>query len=143
MSKLEKIIVRATMNTARMSDEQLLNMGFTQAEIDAGDHLPTVGGGVASSTQILTDLQTVLTNGFLATQTARAQAAAGPIEDLPGMVTTVLRSAQDMVRALTYILEGSQIQTSLTAPTGGLVQSGDSNATTCYNLLTGVYQILK
>lgn len=105
--------------------------------------VPAFGKFVASSTQILTDLQTVLTNGFLATQLARAQAAAGPIEDLPGMVTGVLRSAQDMVAKLTYILEGSQIQTSLTNPANGLVQSGDSNATTCWNLLTGIYQILK
>src|ERR1700756_916380 len=123
MSKLERTIIQATMDTARMSNEQLLKLGFTQEEIDAGLHLPTVGGGVSSSTQILTDLGTVLTNGFLATQTARSNAAAGPIEDLPGMVTAVLRCAQEMVQKLTYILEGSELQTSLTAPSGGLVQS--------------------
>jgi len=98
---------------------------------------------VSNSSQIITDFGTVLTNGFLATQYARANAAAGPITDLPGMVASCKLRMQETAEILAYILEGSSVQTSLTAPAGGLVLTGDSNATTCWNLLTGIYQILK
>ena len=35
----------ATPETAKMSDEELKKLGFTQADIDAGMHIPKVGGG--------------------------------------------------------------------------------------------------
>lgn len=98
---------------------------------------------VANSTQIITDLNTVINAGYLATQLARAQAAAGPITDLPGVVQGVKLRMQEAVEVLAYVLEGSSVQLSLTNPANGLVQSGDSNAATCWNLLTGIYQILK
>lgn len=102
-----------------------------------------LGYFVSNSTQIITDLQTAASATLLATQLARANVAAGPITDLPGSLDLLVKKAKEMVQLMSYILEGSQIQTSLTAPAGGLVQTGDSNAATTWNVLTGVYQILK
>lgn len=39
---------KPSMKTARMSNEELLNNGYTQDQIDKGEHLPTVGGGAPS-----------------------------------------------------------------------------------------------
>jgi hypothetical protein len=98
---------------------------------------------VASSTQIITDITTVQTNGNSATATAAAQAAAGPMMDLPGLIASVKLNAQEMAEKLAYILQGSMIQSGspITAPTGGIVTSAADSAN--YNLLTGIYQILK
>ena len=96
----------------------------------------------SNSTQILTDLKSAIANApYSATAQAAAIAAAGPVEDLQGMVKSVLLNAQEMVQKLAYILGGTMVQGSLTAPTGGLITSGSDSAT--YNLLVGIYQILK
>ena len=135
-------LARASMDTARLSDEQLLNVGFTREEIDAGLHLPTIGGGVGNSTQIITDLTTASTTTLSTTAVAAMNAAAGPIEDVPAMIKSILLNAQEMTAKLNYLLGGSMIApASLTAPTGGLITSAADG--TLYNLLVGVFQILK
>jgi hypothetical protein len=135
-------LARASMDTARLSDEQLLNLGFTREEIDAGQHLPMVGGGVGNSTQIITDLTTAVNTTLSATAIANMNAAAGPIEDASAMIKSVLLNAQEMVMKLNYLLGGSQIApASLTAPVGGIITSAADG--TLYNLLVGVFQILK
>ena len=96
----------------------------------------------SNSTQIITDLTTVITN-ISATQTTRANAAAGPITDVNGTVNLLKTKAQEMVEILAYLLEGVQFVTSQSAPANGIFQTGDSNAANGYNLLTGIYQILK
>lgn len=77
-----------------------------------------------------------------ATATAAAIAAAGPMEDLPGMLKSILLNFQEATMKLNYILGGSMVApASLTAPTGGIVTSGADS--TLYNLLVGIFQILK
>ena len=134
---------RVTFLNARLSDEQLLALGWSQAELDAGSHLPTVSGAVSNSSQILTDMASAIANApFSTTAQANAAAAAGPIEDLQGMVKSVLLNFQEVQTKLNYILGGAQIApASLTAPTGGLITSAADSAT--YNLLVGIFQILK
>src|SRR4029077_18226989 len=39
---------KASMETARMTDEQLKERGFTQQDIEEGKHLPSVGGAAIS-----------------------------------------------------------------------------------------------
>ena len=94
----------------------------------------------SNSTQIISDLNTAATSTFTAGEIASANAAAGPITDLPGNITLLKLKAQEMKEILAYILEGTQTSSNLTAPAGGIVPSSDA---TLYNLLTGVYQILK
>ena len=38
----------ATSATSKMSNEELLKHGFTQADIDAAKHIPSVGGGASA-----------------------------------------------------------------------------------------------
>lgn len=95
-----------------------------------------------NSTQIITDLNTAITNQpYSATSVAASIAAAGPIMDTNAMVKSVLVNAQEMAEKLAYLLGGSMVQGSLTAPSGGVIDSGTNSAT--YNLLVGIYQILK
>ena len=97
---------------------------------------------VSNSTQIITDLGTAISSSpYSETSQAASIAAAGPIMDTTGMIKSVLNDAQAMVEKLAYILEGKATQSSLTAPTGGIITSAADSAT--YNLLVGIYQILK
>lgn len=43
--------VNDLMKFARMTDDELKQAGFTQAQIDAGEHLPTVGGGAPETVE--------------------------------------------------------------------------------------------
>ena len=134
---------RVTFLNARLSDEQLLALGWTREELDAGSHLPTISGAVGNSTQIITDMTSAVANApFSATAQSNAIAAAGPIEDLTAMVNSVLLNFKEVQMKLNYILGGSMIApASLTAPTGGLITTSSDSAT--YNLLVGIFQILK
>ena len=116
---------------------QLLKMFFTMWIA------PAFGKWVSNSTQIITDMKSAITNQpYSTTATANALAAAGPIMDLPGMVDSILLNFQEAQEKLNYILGGSMIApASLTAPTGGVMTSGSDSAT--YNLLVGIFQILK
>lgn len=95
----------------------------------------------SNSTQVITDLNTAATAVYSATATAAAIAAAGPIMDLPGVLVLCQRKAQEIRQILCYVLEGSQLTTSLTAPSGGVITTGADNST--YTTLVGVYQIMK
>ena len=95
----------------------------------------------SNSTQVITDLNTAATATYSATALAAAAAAAGPIMDLPGVLQLCKLKAQEIHDILVYVLEGSQVSTSLTAPSGGVITTGSDNST--YNTLVGVYQILK
>lgn len=131
----------------KMRDEELMAKGWTQAQLDAGEHLPKVSGAVGNSTQLLTDMASAIANQpYSATATAAALAAAGPIEDLNGMVKSILLNFQEAQMKLNYILNGSQlVATTITAPpTAGntpLIATATDSST--YNLLVGIYQILK
>lgn len=94
----------------------------------------------SNSTQIITDLNTAATSTFTAGEKASAIAAAGPIMDIAGNINLCKTKAQEIAEILAYLLEGAAVQTSLTAPSGGIIPSSD---TTLYNTLVGVYQILK
>ena len=99
--------------------------------------LPAFGKFVSNSTQIIADLTTVQTN-VSSTQTTRAIAPAGPIMDVNGVLASLIIRAQEMKELLAYLLGSSQVY----ATTGGIFQTGDANATTGYNLLLGIAQIL-
>lgn len=135
---------KVTFLNAMLSDEQLLQLGWSQHELDEGKHLPSVSGAVGNSTQIIADMKSAAANApFSATAQAAAIAAAGPIEDLTAMVNSVLLNFIEAQAKLNYILGGSMIApASLTAPTGGLIAGGGADAAT-YNLLVGIFQILK
>lgn len=123
--------LKATIRTARMSDEQLLKYGFSQADIDAGKHLPTVGGGT-NSTAVITDLGTVASN-INATQRGRAIAAAGPILDLDAAVALMLLRMQEVKALATYLLYGGETTTSNPGGQGGsqaILQTGEQSCTT-------------
>jgi hypothetical protein len=95
-----------------------------------------------NSTQIITDLTSALANQpYSATAQAAQNAAAGPIMALADNILLVQRKAQEMAELLAYLLQGTQTQGSLTAPSGGPITTGADSAT--YNLLVGIYQILK
>jgi|SRR5580698_513159 hypothetical protein len=97
---------------------------------------------VSNSTQIITDLGTALANSpYSTTAQANSNNPNGPIMALYDNILLVQRKAQEMAELLAYLLGGSQVQGSLTAPTGGPITSAADSAT--YNLLVGVYQILK
>lgn len=97
---------------------------------------------MAASSQIISDLTTASNATYSATATAAAIAAAGPIIDLNGALKLVTLKAQEMAVILNYVLGGSAATAnSFTAPTGGVVTSGSDS--TNYNLLVGVYQLLK
>lgn len=95
----------------------------------------------SNSTQIITDLNTAATATYSATAKAAAISATGPIMDIAGLLTSCVRDAQALAEKLAYVLEGAAVQTSLTAPTGGVITTGADNST--YTTLVGVYQILK
>jgi hypothetical protein len=137
-----RVTPKATLLTAFMREECLLVYGFTREEIEAGLHLPPVGGGVGNSSQIITDLTTAIATALSTTALANATNANGPIMDLSAMMRSVLLNAQEMVWKLNYMLGGSMVApASLTAPTGGPITSAADG--TIYNLLVGVFQILK
>ena len=102
-------------------------------------------GFVSNSTQIITDLGTALVNSPYSTQAiANAQAPAGPIMALYDNILLVQRKAQEMAVLLGYLLGGSQTTPpvgGLTAPSGGPITVSYDLAT--YNLLVGIFQILK
>lgn len=95
----------------------------------------------SNSTQVITDLNTAATAVYSATAVAAAVAAAGPMMDLQGVLQLCKLKAQEIHDILVYVLEGKQISTSLTAPSGGIITTGADNAT--FVTLVGVYQILK
>ena len=127
---------------AKMTEEELLAYGFTQEEIDAGDHLMSVSGAVSNSTQLLTDMTTAINTALSATAIANSNNANGPIQDLLAQMKGVLLNFEEAAAKLNYLLAGTQIPAaSLTAPTGGpITVAADA---TIYNLLVGIYQILK
>lgn len=101
-----------------------------------------LGYFVSSSTQIITDLGTVLASSpYSTTAQANQNAAAGPIMALYDNILLVQRKAQEMAVLLSLLLCGSQVANSLTAPTGGPITSAADSAS--YNLLVGIFQILK
>jgi hypothetical protein len=105
-----------------------------------------LGYFVANSTQLLTDMGTVITNGNSTTTYSNAIAAGGPIMDIAGMLASVKLNFQEATEKLAYILQGSQVQNgpgagTITAPSGGIITN--TSDLTNYNLLTGIYQILK
>lgn len=133
----------ASIKTARMSEAELLAYGFTHEDIEAGAHLPPVKGAVGNSTAILADMASAVALApYSATAQAAAQAAAGPMEDLPAMIKSVLLNFQEAKQKLNYILGSSMLTPTggVSAPTGGLITSGADGAT--YNLLVGIFQIL-
>jgi hypothetical protein len=134
-------LARNVMDTAKLKDEQLLELGFTREEIDAGQHLPTVGGGASNSTQLITDMNSALALTLTPGEIASGVAAAGPLQDLTAQMKSVLLNFQEAAAKLNYLLAGTQIAAaSLTAPVGGPIVTGDNGI---YNLLVGIYQILK
>ena len=72
---------------------------------------------MAASTQIITDLQTAETAGGDATTTANAIAAAGPIQDVGGMLTNAVIHAQELRKLLleldTVVDAGDGFQTQI------------------------------
>jgi len=103
---------------------------------------PAFGKFVSNSTQIITDMNSAIANApFSTTAQANATAAAGPMMDLQGVLKSVLLRFQEAAELLAYILSGTMVQGSLTAPTGGIITSAADSAT--YNLLVGIYQIIK
>lgn len=142
MTLLEKMKSFGFKQTWQMTNEELLKFGFTQEQIEAGDHLPPVRGGASNSTQLITDMASAIANApFSTTAQTNANAAAGPITDLQGLMLSIKLNFQEAAEKLAYLLAGSQVQGSLTAPTGGPITTGADSAT--YNLLVGIYQILK
>ena len=95
-----------------------------------------------ASSQCITDMVTASTATYSATATANALAAAGPIMDLNGVLKSVTLKLQECAVILNYVLGGqATTANSYTAPTGGVVTT--SSDSTNYNLLVGVYQLLK
>jgi hypothetical protein len=95
-----------------------------------------------ASTQLITDMNAASSGAYSATATANAIAAAGPIMDLTGVLKTVMLRFQEAAVILNYVLGGqATTANSLTAPTGGVVTTSSDNAN--YNLLVGIYQLLK
>lgn len=127
---------------AKMTEEELLAYGFTQEEIDAGDHLMSVSGAVGNSTQLITDMTTAINTTLSATAIANSNNPNGPVQDLLAQMKGVLLNFEEAAAKLNYLLAGTQIPAaSLTAPTGGpITVAADA---TIYNLLVGIYQILK
>lgn len=78
---------------------------------------------------------------FSTTAQTNQNAAAGPITDTAGVLRSVLLNFQEAAEKLAYILGGSMVQGSLTAPSGGIITNASDSAT--YSLLVGIYQILK
>jgi hypothetical protein len=81
---------------------------------------------------VLGDLATVNSTAFDAVSVTRANAAAGPIMDLPAAASLLQLKAQEMKELLFYILSGNQIGSGSSGP----VRSGDANYTLLNNLLT-------
>jgi hypothetical protein len=59
---------------------------------------------MANSTAMITDMTTVATNGPSSVTTANAIAPAGPIEDYPGMVQSVITDLSDLKTKLNLVL---------------------------------------
>lgn len=95
----------------------------------------------SNSTQIITDLKTVLSTGFSATATAAAIAAAGPITDLPGVVSLLLLKAQEMKFILNYLTSPNQMIGGGSAGGSGALVTTAADSTVA-NLLIGIAQIL-
>ena len=107
---------------------------------------PAFGKFVGNSTQIITDLGNALqASGYSPQANAASQAPAGPIMAIYDNILLVQRKAQEMAVLLGYLLSGAQTSPpalgGLTAPSGGPVTVNFDLAT--YNLLVGVFQILK
>ncbi len=83
---------------------------------------------------IVADLTTVSTTAFAAASVTRANAAAGPIMDLPGCAELLLVKAQEMKELLNYMLSGNAIGSGSSGP----VQSGDANYTALNNTQTAL-----
>jgi hypothetical protein len=140
----QKAMLKAGVMPWKATDEQLLSFGYTREEIVAGEHLPTIGGGVGNSSQLITDMTTAIATTLSATAVANMNAANGPIMDLTGNMKEVLLKFQEAAELLTYMLGGTMINPptgGLTAPTGGPITSAADG--TLYNLLVGIFQILK
>lgn len=75
---------------------------------------------MSASTQVITDCNTVLSTGFSATSQANANAAAGPIQDLTGNVTALLRKFQECKYLIGQVLNA--------------IDSGDGVKTTLQNI---------
>lgn len=96
----------------------------------------------SNSTQLITDMASAAGTTFSATAVAAAQAAAGPMMDLTGTLKSCTLKLQEIAQILNYVLGGSaKAPASLTAPAGGLITTGADSTT--YNLLVGIFQILK
>lgn len=76
---------------------------------------------MAASTAIITDLTTAAGLAPTAASTAKSQAAAGPIEDLPGNMSIALLKAKELKVLITAIVTGTD--------------SSDPNYTTLNNVL--------
>jgi hypothetical protein len=59
---------------------------------------------MATTAQILTDLNTVVTNGFATVTKANAIAPAGPIEDMTGMVNNAVLKVQELKVVLANLI---------------------------------------
>jgi hypothetical protein len=59
---------------------------------------------MATSSQILTDAQSAITTGPSAATIAKANAAAGPITDVPGMLIKLRDQAKELKQLTNYIL---------------------------------------
>lgn len=104
--------------------------------------MPLFGQFVGNSTTILTDMAAAIAMTPSATAKAAATAAAGPMEDIPGTLASILLNFQEVTEKLNYLLGGSAIApASLTAPTGGIIGSSADSA--LYNKLVGIFQILQ
>lgn len=94
----------------------------------------------SNSSQIVADLILARDSTFTAGELASASSPTGPIMDIKGNLALCVLRAQEISWTLAYLLEGTMVSTSRTAPSGGIIPSSDS---TLYNLLVGVYQICK
>jgi len=99
----------------------------------------TVSGGV-NSTQILTDMATIIAN-LSSTQTARGSGgspASGVIQDVPGMLKSILLNFQEAKAKINLLLYGNSIGSGTPGQSGAALQSGDSNASTTTTLLGNI-----
>jgi len=95
---------------------------------------------VANSSALITDAQAAASATYSATAKAAAIAAAGPIMDLGGSLALCVTKLQEIKEILAYVLEGTQVPSNLSAPSGGPITTGADSTT--YNKLVGIYQIL-
>lgn len=98
---------------------------------------------MANSTTIIADLKSVQTTGFSSAAKARAIAAAGPIQDLDGLVSLLITKAQEMKFLLNYMISPNyMVGGGSYGGSGAVVQNGsnggDGNDTTVEGLLEKV-----